>query len=172
MPNIPALIESAAKGNVEDFRTLMLSMYDQFNLVNTATGLNWLTPGEVTAQAGTPPLAKLTVSGANGIYAAEITNPSNAASVTLWHEISYSPVKNFSQQVTTLEPTSATGVVVPSPGTQLYFRLRSSYDRSTWNSYQYASTSAVASGLQSSAATENNVVLNQSNYATVDSVAT
>ena len=52
----------------------------------------------------------------------------------------------------------------------LYWRLRSSYNQQNWSSY-IAQPGAVSSGLMSSAATASNLSLNQSNYATVDSVA-
>ena len=59
---------------------------------------------------------------------------------------------------------------MPNPGVTLYWRLRSSYNQQNWSSY-IAQPGAVSSGLMSSAASGSNLSLNQSNYATVDSVA-
>lgn len=175
MADIPALIESVCKpnSNVEDQRTLLLAFYNQLNLVNNANGLNWLNPTSGAQKSATtpPPQAGIKVTGANGLYVVQITNPSLAANATIYHEVSYSPVKNFGQNVTTEPISAATGMVVPSPGQTLFFRLRSSFDRTSWNAYQYAQTTAVQSGLQSSQATENNVALNISNFASVDSAA-
>ena len=56
----------------------------------------------------------------------------------------------------------------PNPGATLYWRLRSSYDQTTWNAYTYAG--AVSAGLQSSAASEPETNLNQTNFARVDSI--
>lgn len=159
MINLPSLIESAAKGN-EDQRNLY---YGFLSLLN---GL-----GAQTKQLAPPAEASVSVTAANGIYSIQITNPSNPQNTPIYHEVSYSTVKNFSQNVITLSPSTATGVVIPAPGQTMFFRLRSSYDRSTWNNYQLAQTSAVQSGLQSSAAMANNAPLNQSNFAMVDSIA-
>lgn len=158
--NTASLIESAARGNKEDMRLLLTQFAGFFQAQGTVAG-----------QLAAPPAASIAVSAANGMYSVQIANPSNAQNTPLYHEVSYSPVKNFSQGVITLAASPATGVVIPSPGTALFFRLRSSYDRSTWNNYQLAKNSASNSGLVSSAALSNNTPLNQSNFASVDSVA-
>lgn len=175
MPNIPALIESAAGGNVEDFRTLMLSMYAQFGLINNTNGLNWLEPTSTTQKASSPPppQATFTVTPSNGLLIVEITNPSSGANKQIYHELSYSTVKNFSQNVQTLPVSSNTFAIIPAVGQQVWVRLRSSYDRSTWNTplLQSYSSAVSSAGKQASSAIENNVSLNQTNYAYVDSVA-
>lgn len=152
----------------------MLSFYNQFNLVNDTQGLNWLDPTSSVQKSYStpPPQAALSVTGQNGLIIVQITNPSQASNKTIYHEISYSPVKGFSQQVQKLPVSTNTFAIIPVPGQQLWIRLRSSYDRSTWNSYQLGTTTKVTdAGKQSSAATESHVSLNQTNYATVDSIA-
>ena len=77
---------------------------------------------------------------------------------------------NFVSGVTTYPASTNTSYVLPNPGATLYWRLRSSYDQQNWSSY-LVQPGAVSSGLMSSAAIASNLGLNQSNYATVDSVA-
>lgn len=155
-----------------DVRNVLLEMYAQLDLLNQSTGNNFLRPvnASLPAASAMPPQAKLAVTGSNGNYTIQVTNPAQAANKTLWHEISYSAVSNFTSGVTTLPLTTATQQSVSAPGASLYWRLRSSYDGKNWNNYSILS-GAIAAGLQSSAATENNVPLNQTNYANVDSVA-
>jgi hypothetical protein len=112
-------------------------------------------------------LPQLSVSGANGSYSVAITSP---AGTPVYNELSSSPVANFASGVTIYPVSTSTSYVLPNPGAILYFRLRSSYNQQNWGSYQ-VQPGAVSSGLVSSAATGSNLSLNQSNYATVDSVA-
>lgn len=157
--DLASLAESAAKGN-DDARVLFLGILSRLNGLGANKG-----------QLGTPPAASISVIAANGIYTWHITNPSTSLNAPIYHEVSYSPVKNFSQNITTLPATPATGGVLPSPGTTLYFRLRSTYDQVNWTSYALAQNTASASGLQSSAAMANNAPLNQTNFANADSIA-
>ena len=92
------------------------------------------------------------------------------ARTPVYQEISSSPVANFASGVTVYPVSSNTSYVFPNPGATLYWRLRSSYNQQNWSSYT-VQPGAVSSGLVSSAATGSNLSLNQSNYATVDSVA-
>jgi hypothetical protein len=144
-------------------------MIDQLTALNQSAGISPVHPTSSTqAAAGTPPpLASAAAAGANGTIALSITNPSLPANATVYHEVSYSTVKNFSQNVTTLPKTAQTSVVIPAPGQTPFIRYRSSFDGVHWNSHQFVQNTAVEAGLQSSAATSNAVVLNQSNYATV-----
>lgn len=169
--DIPALIESVCKphADVNDMRTLLLAFYAQHNVHNQSNGTNWLSPTSSTQKAAglPPPAATASAQGANGAYTLNIQNPDLAVNKTIYHEVSYSPVKNFSQDVTTLPKTAQTSVVIPNPGQSLFIRYRSSFDGQHWNSHQLVQQSAVESGLQSSAATSNAIPLNQTNYATV-----
>lgn len=160
MINLPSLIESASRGNKEDMRTLLTQI----------VGIQSQS-GAVTGQLPAPSPASISVAAANGVYTFQITNPSNAGNAPIYHEVSYSTVKNFTQNVITLPVSPATGGTVASPGASLFFRLRSSRDGSTWNNYQLAQNSASNAGLVSSAAMVNNSPLNQTNFATVDSIA-
>jgi hypothetical protein len=124
-------------------------------------------PGQVKK----PSSATAAASGANGSISLHLTNPSDGPNSPIYHEVSYSTVKNFSQNVTVLPVSTATGYTIPAPGQKLFVRVRSSYDGSTWNSHQLVQNSAVDAGLQSSAASANNLPLNQTNFATVDSIS-
>jgi hypothetical protein len=169
MSDVRSLIESAVGGNREDLRRLLLAFNDQFELHNQATGTSWLNPTSGVQKPSTtpPPAASATVQGANGTIAVQITNPAQAAKATIYHEISYSTVKNFSQNVTTLPPSPAGLVTIPAPGQAPFIRIRSSYDGQTWNQHKLIQNAAVTAGLQSSAATEPAVALNNWNYANV-----
>ena len=169
MADNKSLIESAVKGNVNDLRTLLLQYNDQFELHNQATGTNWNNPTSGSQKPSTtpPPAATATAAGANGAITVQITNPSQAAKATIYHEVSYSTVKNFSQNVTTLPASPAGSVTIPAPGQAPFIRIRSSYDGSTWNSHQLIQNTAVNAGLQSSAGSEPATVLNNWNYANV-----
>ncbi len=155
-----------------DIRNALLGMYDELDSLHQATGTNFLNPvnNSQSGASAPPPQASLSVVGSNGAFSGSITNPSQSINKTLWHEVSYSTSSSFSSGVTTLPLTTATNFQVSAPGQNVYFRLRSSYDKKNWNSYTFQSGS-VAAGLQSSAATEPNVPLNQTNYANVDSKA-
>lgn len=169
MADNKSLIESACKGNVNDLRTLLLQFNDQFEIHNQATGTNWVSPTSGVQKPSTtpPPAATAAASGANGTIAIQITNPAQAAKATIYHRIRYSPVKNFSQGVTELPPSPASTVSIPAPGETHFIELSSSYDGSTWNAPRLIQQTAVAAGLQSSAACEPATVLNNWNYANV-----
>jgi hypothetical protein len=171
MSDVYALIESVCKPkpNINDLRDLLLTFARQHELHNNVTGTNWLNPTSASQKASNtpPPAASAIVSGANGAYTVHVTNPNQASNATIYHEVSYAPVKNFSQAVTTLPHTNQTAIAVPTPGTVSFLRIRSSYDRVHWNQHQLIQNTASDAGLQSSAASANAMVLNQSNYATV-----
>ena len=171
MSDIYSLIESVCKPrpNINDLRDLLISFAKQHELHNNVTGTNWLNPTSGAQKAGNtpPPAASAIVDGANGAYTVHVTNPSQASNATIYHEVSYAPVKNRSQNVTVLPHTAQTAIAVPTPGTKSFLWLRSSYDRVHWNQHQLIQNTAVDAGLQSSAASSNAMVLNQSNYATV-----
>lgn len=171
MPDIPTLIERLY-GDNEPARTLAYAFHDQLTLLNQSTGNNWVQPANTTQKPSTTPPATgtIAVSGANGLYQYSIGNATQAVNATIYNQVAYSPIKSFGQNVTTLPITAATSGTVPNPGATLFFRTRWSYDRATWSSWVLAQTTAVSSNLQSSAASENNTPLNQSNYAFIDSV--
>lgn len=158
--------------NIPDFtlRTILLSMYDQFDLHNQVTGTNWIQPTNSPQKpaAAVPAQGSLSVSGENGIFSIVATNPKESVNKTLYIEVSHSP--QIGGSYTALPIATATRQNLPSPGVTVFFRARWSYDQNNWSGY-YTIPSAVSSGLQSSAATENANVLNQTNYANVDSVS-
>jgi hypothetical protein len=167
-------INRAQINTIQDLnlRNFCQGVFDEIDSLHQATGTNFLSPVNSTqTPASAPPAtASLSVSGANGSYQISITNPPQSINKSIYHEVSYSTKSNFSQNVTTLPVSTATKLSLALPGATVYFRIRSSFDQANWNSYQIQA-SAVSSGLQSSAATENANVLNQTNYANVDSVS-
>lgn len=168
--NVPtdyALIESAIGGNKNDLRTLLQNLVLNDQTLATSTGTQF---GQSAQNVAPPAQAGFAVSGANGAYTATIANPAGVVA-SLWHEVSYSTVKGFTSNVTTLPATQATSVTLNLPGQSLFFRLRSSTNRQTWNDYQLSSQSVVSSGLISSAATSAGAAFNQTNFGVVTSTA-
>ena len=175
-----AQINSAARGN-SDLRETLTGIHLALQSLYAQTGTVPLQKIDATATAFTSPPApsQLAVSGANGSFTVSIATPQNASGAAaprnatnapIYQEISSSPVANFVSGVATYPVSTNTSYVFPNPGVTLYWRLRSSYNQQNWTSY-IVQPGAVSSGLMSSAATASNLSLNQSNYATVDSVA-
>ncbi len=174
-------INSAAKGN-NDLRETLTGIYNELLGVHQQTGSAPIQKVD-TVQAsfsGPPPQSRLTVTGANGQFSVSIAlpqssgqsaAPKNATRAVIYQELSSSPGPNFSSGVTVYPVSTNTSFVFPNPGATLYWRLRSSYDQKTWNSYSVQLGGPVNAGKQSSSATENNLSLNQSNFAIVDSIA-
>lgn len=174
-------INSAANGNANDLRESLTSLHLAVQSLYAQTGATPLrkvdanTPKYLAA----PAQCGFSMVGANGVFTYAITlpqqssgssAPGNPTNAPLFQEISSSPAADFSSAVTTYPPTPSTSGTFANPGATLYWRLRSSYNQTTYNAYQVF-VGAVSAGLQSSAATEPNNPLNQSNFATVDSVA-
>jgi hypothetical protein len=88
-----------------------------------------------------------------------------------WHEVSYSPVKGFTSQITVLEPTTATQINLHLPGASYFFRLRSSFNKTVYNQPVLHGQQAVSSKLVSSAVTESAPAFNQTNFGVVSSTA-
>jgi hypothetical protein len=175
-----AQINSAARGN-SDLRETLTGIHLALQSLYAQTGAAPLQKIDATPAAFTSPPApsQLAVSGANGCFTVSIITPQNASqgsvprnatNTPIYQELSSSPVANFASEVTTYPVSTSTSYVFPNPGVTLYWRLRSSYNQQNWSSY-LGQPGAVSSGLVSSAATASNLSLNQSNYATVDSVA-
>jgi hypothetical protein len=163
-----AQINSAAKGN-SDLRETLTSIHLALQSLYAQTGSAPITKVDTRAAAFTSPPSpsQLSVTGANGSFSVAI---SSSPGTPVYNEVSSSPVANFASGVTIYPVSTNTSYVLPNPGATLYFRLRSSYNQQHWSSY-LVQPGAVSSGLLSSAATGSNLSLNQSNYATVDSVA-
>ena len=166
-----AQINSAAKGN-SDLRETLTGVHLALQSLYAQTGTTPLTKIDANPAAFTAPPAasRLAVSGANGNFSVSITPTQNTTNSPIYQELSSSPVADFASGVTVYPVSTNTSYVFPNPGATLYWRLRSSYNQQTWSSY-LVQPGSVSSGLMSSAATANNLSLNQSNYATVDSVA-
>jgi hypothetical protein len=183
-----ALINAAASSGGNALREILTAMSGEIDGLNTHTGRSPLRLIDVRTptQVATSPVANFSVTGAHGVYAVVIVNPQNqqaqipaqvgtvqsqnSPNSVLYHEISSSPVPDFSSGVQTYPITSNTHTNISQPGVTLYWRLRSSYDGATWNAYNVLDA-AVYAGLVGSDITTPNVPLNQTNFATVDSVA-
>jgi hypothetical protein len=167
-------ISRAQINKIKDFdlRTILLGMLEQHLAVGGALGINLLEPTNSPQKALTPPppVGSLSVVGANGAFTIAVTNAPQSINKAIYNEVSYSPSSNFSTGVVVLPVSTATHQVLAAPGITVYWRLRSSYDQANWNAYVRL-PGTVSSGLQSSAASDHATVLNQTNYATVDSVA-
>jgi hypothetical protein len=166
-----AQINCAARGN-SDLRETLTGIHLALQSLYAQTGTTPLTKVDAAAPAFTAPpaVSKLSVSGANGSFAVSITAVQSSNNAPVYQELSSSTVANFATGVTVYPISTNTSYVFPNPGATLYWRLRSSYNQQNWSSYT-VQPGAVSSGLMSSAAAGNNLSLNQSNYATVDSVA-
>ncbi len=166
-----AQINSAARGN-SDLRETLTGIHLALQSLYAQTGSTPLTKVDTTAASFTgPPLAsKLSVNGANGSFTVSITAAQTSSNAPVYQELSSSTVATFASGVTVYPVSTNTSYVFPNPGATLYWRLRSSYNQQNWSSYA-VQPGAVSSGLMSSTASGNNLSLNQSNYATVDSVA-
>jgi hypothetical protein len=154
-----------------DTRQMMQEMYAEIVSIRQTTGTNQLTPVNNQQKPATaPPSAPgISVTGANGAFAYTLTPPSSSINKTLYYQLQYSAQSNFTSGNTTIS-TQAVNGNIPAPGVSAYFQARCSYDQSNWSSWASAG-GQIAAGLQTSAATNPNVPLNQSNYANVDSVA-
>ena len=167
-----AQITAAARGN-SDLRETLTAIHLSLNALYAQTGSAPLTRIDTTTVAFTPPppAARLAVTGANGSFTVALTPTANTTrAVPTYQQISSSPAADFSTSITSYPVSTNTAYTFQNPGATLYWRVRSSYNQQQWSSY-YTLPGAVASGLMSSAATASNLALNQSNYATVDSVA-
>jgi len=119
---------------------MMMGVYDEVDSLKQATGTNFLRPVNNSQQPASapPPAPRFSVSGANGVFNWTVTPPTQSINKTLYYELSYSAVSNFTSGVTTQPATTATSGNIHSPGTTAYFRIRASYDQKNWSSYAYA----------------------------------
>lgn len=172
-------INAATKGN-SALREQLGGIHRALQQLYQQTGSAPLQKVDATANKFSAPPAppQLLVTGANGAFAITITlpqqaggssTPQNASNSQIYQEVSSSTVGNFASGVVTQPITTATSLVVANPGATLFWRVRSSYDQTTWSAY-VTQPGSVAAGLQTSNATQPNLSLNQSNFATIDSV--
>lgn len=162
------LIESAIAGSKNDLRTLLQQLSANDTQQQAALGL----PSSTTNQnAKVPSQAAISAVGSNGAFNVTVTPGSSSEPGTVWHEITSSPVKGFTSGVAVEALTTATNVVVNKPGQNLFFRVRSSYNKAVFNQPTLSGQSASSSGLVSSAATNSAGSFNQTNLGTVTSVS-
>lgn len=172
--NPQALVESVARNlppnAKDDFRNLMAVVID--NLTSLSPGGNLVQAGGAQQGSSAAPAgANFTVDGANGVFSVAFIDPSTAKPNTIWHELSYSPIVSFTQNVTTQSPTTNATASIPAPGQSFFFRMRVSFDKKTWSAYQLLSTTAVDAGLTESGAMAPGAAFNQTNFAEVNSAA-
>lgn len=177
-PNL-AQINAAARGN-NDLRESLTALHLAVqSLYAGATAPLKKVDANPTANLGVPAQCGLDVTGANGNFTVTISlpqqasgssAPGNANNAPIYQRIQSATSANFTAGLVTYPISTGTSFVFPNPGASLAWRLSSSYDQQNWN--QPATFGGmVSAGLQTSAATQPNVSLNQTNYATVDSVA-
>jgi hypothetical protein len=166
-----AQINSAARGN-SDLRETLTAIHLSLQSLYAQTGTTPLTKVDAGTPAFTAPpaIGQLNVTGANGNFSVSITPANTAGNAVVYQELSSSPVANFASGVTVYPVSSNTSYVFTNPGAILYWRLRSSYNQKNWSNYT-VQPGVVSAGQVSSAAAASNLSLNQSNFATVDSVA-
>ena len=173
--NPRALVESVARilpaSAADDFRNLMNAVVLD-NLTSLSPGGNLLQPGGPPASGSQPPAGcTIGVTGGSGVWTVSIKDPATAKPNTIWHEVSYSPLLSFTQNVTTLPATTSLSLTVPGSGAQAFFRMRVSFDKKTWSGYQAASVTAVNAGQVESTAMAPAAAFNQTNYGVVNSQA-
>jgi hypothetical protein len=168
-----ARIENVARTlppkGADEFRILMRDVV-LANLTALSPGGNLIQPGGPQPNASAPPVGVThSTTGANGVLTVAINNPPAAKSTPIYHEISYSPIISFTQNVTTLPPTTSTNVTIPASGLAPYVRLRSSFDQKSWSPYQLSATTPIDAGLVESSALAPGATFNQTNFAQVNS---
>jgi len=145
---------------------------------NTGTGPVKKVDASTPKNLAPPGQCGLSVTGANGNFTVNIalpqqasgsSKPTNATNAPIYQQIQSATAANFTVGLVTYPISTGTSFNFPNPGATLYWRLRSSYDQQTWNNYT-TQPGAVAAGLQTSAASEPATVLNQTNFARVDSI--
>lgn len=156
------LIESAIGGNTNDMRVLLQNLTQSQATANEALGI---TPNN-SKNIATPPPSSINVAGSNGAFNFGITQ---ATPGQQYHEVSYAPTKGFTDGVVTLPVSTATSGVVNSPGKNMFFRVRSSFNKTVFNQPTLHGQSAVSSGLISSAAMAEGAAFAQTNMGTVTS---
>lgn len=189
MPLNRARIESAAHGHPLALRQTLIAISDEIDGINQHVGRITATKVDTVAQSINPPpsAAGFAITAQDGRVRVTLTNPqnrvaatqklvqggpSNIAGAAIYHELSSCESVAFDDASTlTVYPAStATTQEFTAPNTALYWRLRSSFDQNAWNGYQVFG-GVVKPRALSSASSVPNLSLNQSNFATVDSVA-
>lgn len=169
MANTPPVdfddIESAVNGNKNDMRALFQRWSAQIQTLNQSTGTSATNSKNISA----PPPGVIDVAGSNGAFNYNITPGETNNPATQYHQVSYSPTKNFSNGVVDLPPSTATSGVVNAPGKNVFFRVKSSFNKVIYNKPVLHGQSAVSSGLISSAAMSEGAAFPQTNLGTVTS---
>lgn len=159
------LIESAMGGNRNDFRTLLQNISANIQNLNQVNGQSQTNSKNTSA----PLQGAISVSGSNGAFNYGITPAPADNPATLYHQVSYSPTKGFTNGVVTLPVTTGTSGVVNAPGKNMFFRLKSSYNKVVFNQPVLHGQSAISSGLISSAAMSEGAAFASTNLMNVTS---
>jgi hypothetical protein len=178
MPGIDGGQLNAGAGNNQPLRLTLQAIVAKLTQHDAVLGTGPLQKVDAaTPKTAAPPAqSTLSVVGANGVFTISFTlpqqatgAPQNSSKSTIYQEVSWCASANFTSGSVTTNPLVVAGFTVPGPGQTLWFRLRSTTDQVTYNSYQ--TVGPISAGLQTSAASQPNLSLNQTNYATVDSIA-
>ncbi|HUD21834.1 MAG TPA: hypothetical protein VMQ60_03235 [Acidobacteriaceae bacterium] len=172
---------NAAAGSNQALRETLQAIANEFQSQYAQTGSGPIQKVDATPakNLGPPGQCALSVTGANGTFTVNITlpqqasgsaKPANPTSAPIYQEVSSSPVSNFTTGLVVYPITVASSMSFDNPGATLFWRLRSTYDQRTYTSYTYQQGGAVAAGLDTSAAHNPNLLLNQSNFARIDSI--
>ena len=162
-----SIASNGGSAAAEDFRTLAETLVGAIQ----ATNPNALRPQGAAATQVAPAGTSIAASGATGAITIAMEDGEQAGR-PVWKEISTSPVKGFTSNVTVHPVTTGNSLVLNQPGASHFVRMRVSYDRQNWSGYQMASQSAVDAGLVSSSAIAPGGTFNQTNYAEVTSTST
>lgn len=138
-------LEGAAKGN-PPLRRVLQTIQAWATGFEVATGINPLAPAHAgKRKLAPPPLADMVVTGVDGHYAVDITNPTTTPGIL--HEIKAATTVPIgkSLDIITIGPTGDLQIDILDPGTTRYFQLRSKFPNSDYNQPQIFQ--AVSSGL-------------------------
>ena len=135
----PTFNLGGASGNNKHLNTALRSLHERLDQLEQRTGTVAADTSKHAPIAPAPPPSrvKATAAGA-GQYVVEITNPEffsrgNMVRTPLYHRVSYSTAKDFSRDVTRLDPSPQTHFTIVDPRPRLFFQVQSSEDGVNWS---------------------------------------
>ena len=161
-----AIASTSGNAAAEDFRVLAETLVGAIQ----ATNPNALRPQGTAATQAAPQGTAISANGANGAITIAMEDGEQAGR-PVWKEISTSPVKGFTSNVTVHPVTTGNSLVLNQPGASHFVRMRTSFDRQNWSGYQMSGQAPVEAGLVSSSAIAAGGAFNQTNYAEVTSTS-
>lgn len=148
-----------SRGNINGLATQDPVSFQAFtdlaNFVDALEASIGVHVGAGARQPAAPPAAAWSVSAANGHYLVQIANPeSGSAPAPLQHQFESATAATFDANAATTTYTLGVGETtrdLVDPGVSKFFRLRSRYPGSAWNSWQLFATAAGVVALASGA---------------------